>query len=149
MTTSTFEKRMALFTRIGQLVFVLVLASQTIACDGGREGDRCVAALSHNDCNDGFTCTTIIDNASGATCGESYCCPTTGTSSSPYCNASLIGPAPDGAPGVCPIPATAAPSNAGGDTGTEAGPEETGPEETGAGDGGPGDATILDAASEG
>lgn len=128
MTTSTFEKRTALFTRMGQLALVLALTGQTMGCDGGREGDRCVpvtlpngsSGFSHNDCNDGLTCTTIVDPASGATCGESYCCPTNGPSSNPYCNASLIGPAPDGAAGICPLPPATPPStsDAAGDVGT-------------------------------
>ena len=131
MTKSTFEKRFALFTRVGPLALLLALVGSTAACDGGREGDRCVpqsVGFSHNDCNSGLTCTTIVDPASGATCGESYCCPSDGTSSNPYCNASLIGPAPDGAPGICPVPATATPppsdasGEAGGDDGTTASP---------------------------
>ena len=130
MTKSTFKKRTALFTCMGRLAFLLALTGPTTACDGGREGDRCVpqsVGFSHDDCNSGLTCTTIVDPASGATCGESYCCPSSGPSSNPYCNASLIAPAPDGAPGLCPVPATAttaapAPSDASGETGGDDGP---------------------------
>ena len=125
MTTSTFEKRTALFPRTGQLALLLALASQTIACVGGREGDRCIpqsAGFSHNDCNSGLTCTTIVDPASGATCGESYCCPSDGTSSNPACNASLIGPLPDGGQGICPLPATPVVSDAASESGESDGP---------------------------
>ncbi len=121
MTTSTFEKRTALFPRIGSLALLLALASQTTACVGGREGDRCIpqsVGFSHNDCNSGLTCMTIVDPASGATCGESYCCPSDGTSTNPACNASLIGPLPDGAAGICPVP----PSDASADTGVSDAP---------------------------
>lgn len=61
------------------------------ACDGGREGDRCNASLSHNDCNDGLVCITP------STCVETYCCPSDPTkSTSQYCNGSS-----------CPHPAAA------------------------------------------
>ena len=110
MNTSTFENR-ASFAR----AFVLLVAGLAMAgagCSGGGEGERCIpqvlpngsAGFSHNDCNNGLVCTTIVDPASGATCGESYCCKADGTSMHPNCNPSLIAPAPDGAAGICPVP---------------------------------------------
>jgi hypothetical protein len=60
---------------------ITALALAGLACDGGREGDRCVPDLSHNDCNDGLTCVTP------STCVENYCCPTPASASNnPYCN---------------------------------------------------------------
>jgi hypothetical protein len=128
MTTSTLKKRTAISTRIGHLVILFGLAIPALACVGGREGDRCIpvsAGFSHNDCYSGLTCTTIVDPVSGATCGESYCCPTDGLSGNPNCQPSLIGPLPDGAPGICPLPTTppAVSSDAGEvDSGEEGGP---------------------------
>ena len=65
-------------------VFALVAVaafSLVVACDGGREGDRCITELSHNDCNSGLICTIP------STCVEAYCCPPDpSTSSNPYCN---------------------------------------------------------------
>ena len=75
-------------------------------CSGGGEGERCIPSppFSHNDCNSGLVCTTIVDPTTGATCGESFCCKTDGTSTHPHCNPNLIAPALDGAPGICPVP---------------------------------------------
>ena len=65
-----------LFALASVALFLLV-----IACDGGREGDRCIPELSHNDCNSGLICTIP------STCAEAYCCPPDpSTSSNPYCN---------------------------------------------------------------
>ncbi len=58
------------------------LTALFVACAGSgvTEGDRCNPALSHNECDDGLSCVTPTD------CAESYCCPTSGTSSQPNCN---------------------------------------------------------------
>jgi hypothetical protein len=63
-----------------------------LACDGGREGDRCNPNLSHNDCDDGLVC------VQPATCVESYCCPANGgPSSNAFCHGESC-PAPDAGP---------------------------------------------------
>lgn len=58
----------------------LVLA--VLACNQGAEGDRCnpvSAADGHDECGSGLKCTTPPQ------CPESYCCPSNGTSSNPFC----------------------------------------------------------------
>jgi hypothetical protein len=73
---------------------------------GGGEGDRCDPALSHNECNGDLTCQIPADPITGATCGESYCCPTPATlSGNDYCNGKNEAPLPDGTP-RCPLPAS-------------------------------------------
>ncbi|MCL2448251.1 MAG: hypothetical protein FWD17_04840, partial [Polyangiaceae bacterium] len=71
---------------------------------GGDEGDRCNPDLSHSECNGSLTCQVVSDPVSGASCGESYCCPTPATdSTNGYCNGKLEAPQADGTP-VCPLP---------------------------------------------
>jgi hypothetical protein len=73
---------------------------------GGGEGERCNPDLSHNECNGALTCQVVFDPVTLATCGESYCCPATPTTSSNgYCNGSFEAPPSDGGVGPCPIPA--------------------------------------------
>jgi hypothetical protein len=72
------------------LAAVLVLVNS--GCDGGREGERCNPALSHNDCDNGLTC------QQPSTCAENYCCPADPTkSTSPYCNGAACPAADAGA----------------------------------------------------
>ncbi len=63
---------------VGAIAAIAVLMN---GCDGGREGERCIPNLSHNDCGGGLTC------MQPATCVESYCCPEDPTTSTnPFCN---------------------------------------------------------------
>jgi len=63
-----------------------------VACNDGREGDRCnpvAAANGEDECGGGLTCQTP------STCVESYCCPADPTkSTNPYCNGQSC-PVPD------------------------------------------------------
>jgi hypothetical protein len=53
-------------------------------CDEGHDGDRCVLALSHNDCaSSDLTCMQPTD------CPETYCC--SANSMNPYCQAGCNG----------------------------------------------------------
>jgi len=68
---------LALMASVATLVFV------GDACKpGGKEGDACnpLVLREEENCNSGLTCKP-------ATCSTSYCCPKTGTSSDPNCNA--------------------------------------------------------------
>jgi hypothetical protein len=74
MRTTVFAKCLS------GLAASLVLAA--LACNQGSEGDRCnpiSAANGHDECGSGLQCTTPTD------CPESYCCPTNGQSSNPFC----------------------------------------------------------------
>ena len=125
MNTSIFESRILTVRRLVAL-FGLATAFALFGgagCAGGGEGDRCIPSppFSHNDCNGDLVCTTIVDPATGATCGESYCCKADGTSTNSNCNPSLIAPAPDGAAGICPVPPSATATMPLPEAGTEAG----------------------------
>ncbi len=58
---------------------------------GGGEGDRCNAALSHDECGDGLQCTQP------QFCPETYCCPTSGVSGNTFCQTGCNG----GAASIC------------------------------------------------
>lgn len=79
---------------------------------GGTEGNRCVPQLSHNECNSGLNCVTgsyTDPNGVTFTCGESYCCPASGTSVSGNCNGGAMAPNANGTlqcPGYCTDPTT-------------------------------------------
>jgi len=95
MKTASTETRVALFARAPLL---LAIASALVVllngCDGGREGERCNPALSHNDCDDGLTC------QQPSTCAENYCCPVDPSKSfNPYCNGAAC-PTVDAGDGV-------------------------------------------------
>lgn len=64
-----------------------------LACGHGNEGDRCNPDLSsgHDECGGGLQCTTPPE------CPESYCCPKSGTSNDPNCQAGCNG----GAASLC------------------------------------------------
>jgi hypothetical protein len=49
--------------------------------------DRCNPLSADDECNSGLSC------QQPATCAENYCCPTSGTSTNPFCNGSAC-PAP-------------------------------------------------------
>jgi hypothetical protein len=60
------------------------VALAAAGCDEGHDGDRCVLALSHNDCaSSDLTCTQPTD------CPETYCC--AAGSTNPYCQAGCNG----------------------------------------------------------
>jgi hypothetical protein len=63
------------------LALMVVLTFGTGGCAEGHQGDRCVAALSHNDCaSSNLTCGPVTD------CPETYCCPNDGSPiTSAYC----------------------------------------------------------------
>jgi hypothetical protein len=86
---------------------VALLAALAPACDVGNEGERCNPLLSHDECGAGLACTQPVD------CPEAYCCPTSGSSSNPYCQPGCNG----GLAAIC-----AADPTAGGDCGTDASP---------------------------
>lgn len=93
MTTRTYE------AIVRPLLFALLigLAPLALGCEQGAEGDRCVMALSHNDCSSGLVCTAP------SLCPETYCCPAMVTStSSPYCQTGCNG----GAAAICEAPAS-------------------------------------------
>jgi hypothetical protein len=88
----------------------IVVAVGGSGCEAGREGDRCVLPLittdagttgyrSSDECGSGLACTQP------ANCPESYCCPTNGTSSNPYCQPGCNG----GADAICAADASACP----------------------------------------
>lgn len=81
--------RASILARAGALVFLTALALALAGgCDGGREGERCNPALSHDECGVGLSC-----QQPGA-CAENYCCPAAAaTSTNPYCNGAGCPPA--------------------------------------------------------
>jgi hypothetical protein len=89
------------------IVALLGLVAAIAGCDVGNEGERCNPLLTHDECSAGLACTQPVD------CPEAYCCPTSGTSSNPYCQPGCNG----GLAAIC----TADPT-AGGDCGTDAPP---------------------------
>jgi hypothetical protein len=78
-------KSLILRTLIG--VFALAAGSAIVAtgCDTGNEGQRCNPSLSHDECGGGLSCQQPTD------CPENYCCPTSGTSTNPYCQPGCAG----------------------------------------------------------
>jgi hypothetical protein len=93
MTTRTY----AFIHRHFLVALVVGLSAVALGCEQGAEGDRCVLALSHNDCNSGLVCTQP------SLCPETYCCPPNVTStSSPYCQEGCNG----GAAAICEAPAS-------------------------------------------
>jgi hypothetical protein len=86
MKTSAFDTNAGGRARFGRLL-VAVLALFALAaagCDEGHEGDRCVLALSHNDCaSSDLTCMQPTH------CPETYCC--SANSTNPFCQAGCNG----------------------------------------------------------
>lgn len=70
---------------MGVLFVAAVLAAAATGCDTGNEGDRCNPDLSHDECGAGLSCQQPKD------CPENYCCPTSGTSTNPYCQPGCAG----------------------------------------------------------
>jgi hypothetical protein len=70
--------------RFKVMVLAVVLGLGAAGCDEGHDGDRCVLALSHNDCaSSDLTCMQPTD------CPETYCCSVGSTN--PYCQAGCNG----------------------------------------------------------
>ena len=68
------------YSRIASTLAILTLVVVGgMGCNVGREGDRCDPDLSHDECNSGLSCQQPPN------CPENYCCPTSGTSSNPFC----------------------------------------------------------------
>jgi hypothetical protein len=72
-------------TRTTLLALGAALSMLSAGCDVGKEGDRCNPDLSHDECNSGLSC------QQPAYCPENYCCPTSGTSSNPFCQPGCAG----------------------------------------------------------
>ncbi|MGA3124486.1 MAG: hypothetical protein ABSF69_27320 [Polyangiaceae bacterium] len=88
MKTSAFGPREVGRARIERLLLAVAaaLALAAAGCNEGHEGDRCVAALSHNDCaNSDLVCGPVPD------CPETYCCPASGMSSNAFCQPGCAG----------------------------------------------------------
>ncbi len=111
----------SIISRIG-VVFVLGAGALVIgggqACNIGQEGERCNPSLSHDECGAGLACTNPTN------CPEYYCCPTSGTSSNPYCqdgcnlgNCSIILAGGDADPDGCGFEAGSTASSSSGDAG--------------------------------
>lgn len=92
--------RKPLHVRFGALAAVVaaaLLAATTHGCNQGAEGNRCNPNLigtspmyDEDECGSGLSCTQP------SSCPESYCCPTTGPSANPYCQAGCNGGAAAG-----------------------------------------------------
>jgi hypothetical protein len=86
MKTWAFGSRSGGRAGLARLVagITALLALAAAGCDQGHDGDRCVLALSHNDCaSSDLTCMQPTD------CPETYCC--SDNSSNPYCQAGCNG----------------------------------------------------------
>jgi hypothetical protein len=98
MNSSTNAKTSSYVARLGWAVLALAatVAVTEAGCTlnewgGGGEGDRCNPFLSHDECGSGLQCTQP------SLCPENYCCPTSGTSSNPFCQTGCNG----GAASIC------------------------------------------------
>jgi hypothetical protein len=114
------SNRHSLFAGLCALSAVVVaLVALAGGCEtGGKEGDRCNPLVLQDECNARLHC-------QAATCSESYCCRTDGTSGDPHCQAA-----------GCPDPDA---GEEGGSDAAEAGAAETGAATT--------DAATTDAAA--
>jgi hypothetical protein len=110
MTRTMADKIRTKVTTLSRALVVAVASALTIGAVGCQpgvgEGERCNPFLSHDECGDGLMCTNPSYAPTGATCGESYCCPINGMSGNDYCN------------GInemtCPIPPSSSSSSAAG-----------------------------------
>ncbi len=94
VTAST--RRGTVFQLSGLMVVAATFFFLGVACNEGREGDRCNPDLfpGEDECGSGLTCLTP------STCVESYCCPSDPTTSkNGYCNGTLCPPPPPAASG--------------------------------------------------
>jgi hypothetical protein len=88
MKTSAFSTREVGRARVERLLWAVAaaLALAAAGCNEGHEGDRCVMALSHNDCaSSDLVCGPVTD------CPETYCCPVSGMSSNAFCQPGCAG----------------------------------------------------------
>ncbi len=67
-----------------RILALLALAFVLAGCHPG-EGERCNPMLFTDECNSGFACTYPTG------CGVAFCCPTSGQSSNPNCQACSTG----------------------------------------------------------
>jgi hypothetical protein len=75
---------MAVRSKKGTLMIRMLGISTVVLLLAGchpDEGERCNPMLFNDECNSGFSCTYPQN------CGVAFCCPTTGTSSNPNCQA--------------------------------------------------------------
>jgi len=77
----------AIRSRVGIVLLAIagVVALGGTGCTIGQEGERCNPSLGHDECGSGLACTIPTD------CPEAYCCPTSGQSSNPFCQAGCSG----------------------------------------------------------
>jgi hypothetical protein len=92
MNESRFTKFNSSARHLGMVILGVLAAAGAYAvgclppdAGGGSEGDRCNPSLSHDECGSGLVCTQPTD------CPENYCCPTSGSSSNPYCQTGCAG----------------------------------------------------------
>lgn len=107
-------------SRIGSALAVLLSVAWLAAgCNQGQEGDRCNPDLSHDECGSGLSCQQPRD------CPENYCCPTSGTTSNPYCQPGCNGGQASicaaGGDADCPTDAAADAAGDGGHDGGDSG----------------------------
>jgi len=82
--------RRTVFQTVGVMMVAVTFFFLGVACNEGREGDRCNPDLfpGEDECGSGLSCQTP------STCVESYCCPPDPASSkNGYCNGTLCPPA--------------------------------------------------------
>jgi hypothetical protein len=130
--------------RVCVLVAVFASSVALVGCNQGQEGDRCNPDLSHNECDKGLTCQQPPQ------CPENYCCPASGESSNPNCQA---GCTPGGVAALCATdPAASACVDSGTDAGADAEPavDSAAPTgDTGSQDAGAKDGALADAPARG
>lgn len=88
------RKRGTFFHLVGVTLVAATFFFLGVACNEGREGDRCNPDLfpGEDECGSGLTCQTP------STCVESYCCPPDAAGSkNGYCNGTLCPPSPPAA----------------------------------------------------
>jgi hypothetical protein len=92
-------------------------------CNVGNEGERCNPSLSHDECGGGLSCQQPKD------CPESYCCPTSSTSSNAFCQTGCNG----GQASICAAGGDADCPSEGGDDASDDAPVEASPSDAGPG----------------
>ena len=88
-------------TTFMKLMGIALLAAVT-SCSGPKQGERCNPLLFSDECGAGSMCTYP------ANCGVAYCCPVTGGTTNPNCQAC---PAPDAGTDDAATAMNAAPGN--------------------------------------
>jgi len=98
MKSPVLMNRKPLYLRLGALAVILtaaLLTATTNGCNQGAEGDRCNPSLvtanyDDDECGAGLSC------QQPSFCPENYCCPLTGASANPFCQAGCNGGAAAG-----------------------------------------------------